>query len=40
MNRRTSFGIANRLSKIKSADLILVINDWNIIEQRKSWRVN
>ena len=33
MKGRTSFVIAHRLSTIKSADLILVIKDGNIIEQ-------
>ena len=35
MKGRTSFVIAHRLSTIKSADLILVIKDGNIIEQGK-----
>ena len=33
MKGRTSFVIAHRLSTIRSADLILVIKDGNIIEQ-------
>ena len=35
MNGRTSFIVAHRLSTIKSADLILVMNDGKIIEQGK-----
>jgi ATP-binding cassette subfamily B protein len=30
---RTSFVIAHRLSTIKNADLILVMKDWDILEQ-------
>ena len=33
MEGRTSFIVAHRLSTIKEADLILVMNDGNIIEQ-------
>ncbi len=33
MNGRTSFIVAHRLSTIKEADLILVMNNGNIIEQ-------
>ncbi len=33
MKNRTSFVIAHRLSTIKNADLILVLKDWDIIEQ-------
>lgn len=33
MDGRTSFVIAHRLSTIKNADLILVLKDWDIIEQ-------
>ena len=33
MNGRTSFIVAHRLSTIKSADIILVMKDGNVIEQ-------
>lgn len=33
MKGRTSFVVAHRLSTIKEADIILVMNDGNIIEQ-------
>ena len=33
MNGRTSFIVAHRLSTIKEADLILVMNNGNIVEQ-------
>ena len=33
MKGKTSFIVAHRLSTIKSADLILVMNNGNIIEQ-------
>ena len=33
MKNRTSFVIANRLSTIKNADLILVVKDGEIIER-------
>ena len=37
MKGRTSFIIAHRLSTIRDADLILVMKDGDIIEQRKPW---
>jgi ATP-binding cassette subfamily B multidrug efflux pump len=33
MKNRTTFIVAHRLSTIQNADLILVMNDGNIIEQ-------